>query len=292
MTRHAEAPTDLAKEMTLTSPIKILFVSANALSPVRLPIRPEEEYRRIESKLRAGKHARLFKLLLPLFATRIEDLQEGLGYHRPHVLHFAGHATPSGIELEHEDGYVAQVDIQTLTRLCGAVNSPAFGSGGNVLKLVVLHACSTATIAEALTTVVDFAVGMPNDVWDKDSINFGPAFYSSLANGQSLEAALQASFAVTRTKNYFTNHTPRLFHRPGTNPAAPFIAHILGQAVENTQPPSPIKRVSRPPKGPREKPAEMAPPGKRRRIWDEETKAEINLGEERKRMLEARRKKR
>lgn len=276
----------------MTARIKVLFVSANAPSSVRLPIRPEEEYRRIESRFRAGRHARLFQLL-SLTAARIEDLQEGLDYHQPHVVHFAGHATPSGIELEDEHSRVVKVDVQALSQLFRAANSPAFGSGGNGLKLVVLHACSTASIAEALTSVVDFAVGMPNDVWDKDSINFAPLFYGSLFNGRSLKAALTSSFEVMRTKDYRTNHAPQLFHRPGADPAVPFIAHFIDRAVNNTQPPPAVEPARRPPEKPWEKKAKDGPPGKKNASrWRREEEKQRERDIEREQVLAARRKKR
>lgn len=230
----------------MTSQIEILFVSANAPSPILRPrIRPEEEYRNIQLKLLAGKHAGLFKLLPPLLATRIDDLHEGLNYHRPHVVHFAGHASPSGIELENEDGVIVKVDIQSLTRLFEAVNRPVFDSDGGRVKLIVLHACSTVGHAEALTAAADFAIGTPADVWDKDSINFAPAFYNSLANGHSPEAALASALVVTKTKNYLSDHALKLFNRPGTDPSLPFITHVLGGSAVN------VEDTPVPPQGPR-----------------------------------------
>lgn len=250
------------EEMPLTSQIEILFVSANALSPIhRQRIRPEEEYRDIKHKLLKGRHGRLFKLLPPLFATRIDDLQEGLSYHRPHVVHFAGHASPSGIELENEYGRVVKVSIQSLTHLFEAVNRPAFNSDGGRVKLIVLHACSTVGHAEALSAVADFTIGTPADVRDEDSINFAPAFYSALANGQSLVAALASARAVAKTKNYLTEHALELFCKRGADPNLPFITHVLGWSAAGVKRPRAVKDVPPPSEG---RPGEGPRPAQRK----------------------------
>ncbi len=252
----------------MTSQIEILFVSANAPSPIlRQRIRPEEEYRDIRRGLQAGKQARLFKLLPPLFATRIDDLHEGLSYHRPHVVHFAGHAGPSGIELENEHGLVVKVDIQSLTCLFEAVNRPVFDSGGGRVKLVVLHACSTVGHAEALTAAADFAIGTPADVWDEDSINFAPAFYNSLANGHSLEAALASASVITKTKNYLSNHALKLFSRPDADPNLPFITHVRSSLTADSMLPPTFDHSPDPPHG-RQRQAQTSQPAKKvRKVW-------------------------
>lgn len=217
----------------MTRIIKILYFSANAPDSTARPrIRPDEEFREIGEKLRDGTYCHRFRLLEPLFATRINDLQARLSYDLPHVVHFAGHGSPSGIELEDEAGGIKTVNMQALMDIFGALRGRAYGSGDHRVNLVVLNACCTRVHAESLTAVSDFAIGTASEVWDKDAINFAASFYNSLANGLSLDSALVSGLGVTKIKNYNANHAPKLFSKEDADPTTPFIEHVLGPLPE------------------------------------------------------------
>lgn len=56
--------------------------------------------------------------------------------------------------------------------------------------LVVLNACKSAAQLDSLLGKVAMAIGMDDSIGDIDAIVFATRFYSTLAEGQSVEAAL------------------------------------------------------------------------------------------------------
>src|SRR5262249_21941303 len=72
--------------------IQILFVSANPHGTP--PLNLDEEAREIEAKLRAAKHRDSLQLITK-WAARPDDLLQSLNEHKPHVVHFSGHGSPT-----------------------------------------------------------------------------------------------------------------------------------------------------------------------------------------------------
>src|ERR1700730_1289523 len=72
--------------------IKILFVSANPAGTTQLKL--DEEVREIEAKIRAAQHRDSLQLITK-WAARPDDLLQALNEHKPHVVHFSGHGSPT-----------------------------------------------------------------------------------------------------------------------------------------------------------------------------------------------------
>jgi hypothetical protein len=72
--------------------IKILFVSSN---PERMPhLKLDEEVREIQTKLRAAEYRDSLELITK-WAARPDDLLQSLNEHKPHIVHFSGHGSPT-----------------------------------------------------------------------------------------------------------------------------------------------------------------------------------------------------
>src|SRR5262249_45142189 len=87
-----QPPEPLMPTSTENTVIKSLFLAAN---PARTYLALDEEVRAIDAKIRGAEHRDRLSLL-PHLAVRLDDLSGILLRHKPHVVHFSGHGTPSG----------------------------------------------------------------------------------------------------------------------------------------------------------------------------------------------------
>ncbi len=74
------------------SKIRILFLSSNPTGTV--PLKLDEEVREIEAKIRAAEHRDSLELITK-WAVRPDDLLQSLNQHKPHIVHFSGHGSPT-----------------------------------------------------------------------------------------------------------------------------------------------------------------------------------------------------
>ena len=160
--------------------LRILYLTATPEGDLRV----DHEIRRVKAAVRAATHRDLIEIEhLP--AATAGDLLDGLTRFRPHVLHFSGHANEDMLVLdrddpEHNEGHEVATDL--FQRAIAAVDQPP--------TLVVLNACESAAQLPGLLTKVPFAIGMSDTVGDVDTIVFATRFYSAVAEGQSVQAAL------------------------------------------------------------------------------------------------------
>lgn len=161
-------------------PIKILFLAASPQDNVTL--RTAEEARTIELALRQASHP---FTLLHHGAVQVDDLQQHLLRHQPHIVHFSGHgSTQNAIFLQDAAGKSVAVQATALRDL--------FRLGQPHLRCVLLNACSTAPQAAAIAEVVDCVIGMSAAIRDDAAQLFAVAFYGALAAGQSVKTAFAA----------------------------------------------------------------------------------------------------
>jgi hypothetical protein len=160
--------------------LRILYATATSRGDLRV----DEEIRRVKAAVRAATHHDQI-LIEHLPAATPSDLLDGLTSFRPHVVHFSGHA----------DEKVLEFDTGSVDRGPGkVVTADAFKNAINASDeppiLVVLNACKSAAQLQSLLGKVAFAVGMNDSVGDADAITFATRFYRTLAEGQSVNAAL------------------------------------------------------------------------------------------------------
>jgi CHAT domain-containing protein len=142
--------------------IKILFVSANPAGTAQRKL--DEESREIEAKLRAAEHRDSFELITK-WAVRPDDLLQSLNQHKPHVVHFGGHGSPTEeIVLLDNLGKPKPVSKEALVHLFRALKDN--------IRVVVLNACFSQPQAEAITGEIDCAVGMTRAIGADAAITF------------------------------------------------------------------------------------------------------------------------
>ncbi len=130
-----------------------------------------------------------------LFPPTLENLRHALAFGDANsayqIVHFIGHGNTAGLALEDEFGREQFVPVAELT--AAFKNSRA--------KLVVLNACETRPLAQALQHAgIPSVIGTRDPIADKAAKIFSETFYSRLALGQSLQTAFDAAQEILTGK--------------------------------------------------------------------------------------------
>jgi hypothetical protein len=144
----------------------------------------------------------------------------------PRVLHFAGHGEQGrGIVMDGGDA------LQTgeLVRLLAHFR--------DTVRVVVLNACTTLPVAEALSPLVDYVIGTEAPVMDQAAIAFSRAFYGALAFGQTVPDAFALASNELAIERFSDSRAYRLLVRPGVVPAP---LHPPAQAAAPAVAPGPV----------------------------------------------------
>jgi hypothetical protein len=214
--------------------IKVLFLASDPFRD-RAPLRLDEEVRAIEHAIRRGR-ARDRVKLVPYFAARTRDLQDALMLHDPQVVHFAGHGGDRGvIYMGDAHGRPGAVGKEALAEL--------FGILSEWIKVVVLNGCDTLPVVEALSEVVDYAIGMNQPLSDVSAIAFAEAFYGALGMGKTVKMSFDLAVSQLRIDGNAESAIPVLRIRPGVDPTVPLAAppHLPSPAANGgagAQPPN------------------------------------------------------
>ena len=188
--------------------IRVLFLAA---SPKVSPLSLDEEIREITAKIRAAEHRDSLEVI-SRWAVRPDDLQQALLEHRPHILHFSGHGNDlEELVLLDGKGNPKPVSKAAIVHLLGVLKDN--------LRLVVLNACFSRPQAEAITQMIDCAVGMNRAVGDKAAIKFAAAFYGAVGFGRSLQTAFDLGRSALMLDDIPEDSTPELVSRAGVDPA-------------------------------------------------------------------------
>lgn len=223
----------------MTEQLKILFLSANPKNITH--IRLDEEVREVDEKIRMGEFRDQLSLI-PHLAVRPDDLHQTLLRHRPHILHFSGHGSPTeGIVLEDNNGLTRFVSTEALAALFRAIKDN--------LRIVVLNACYSSVQAKAISQTVDFTIGMQKAIGDHSAIVFSAALYRGLAYGRSVQESFDLGVNALMLAGIPEAHTPVLLKKRGAKAAETYLLmppsdKHRGGKEETAKPTSPNQNVS------------------------------------------------
>jgi hypothetical protein len=191
---------------------RLLIVSANPWPTARIVV--DTETREIWERIQEGPCREQFDLHVQT-ALRPGDLQRLLLTYQPHIVHFIGHGNKAKqLILEGTPGRAKTVDNGGLAQV--------FALYRRHLRLVVLNACFTQTLARAITETVDFAVGTNKGIGDKAGVAFAGAFYRALSFGKSVRDAFASAKAELGLTRMPRTQGIELFVRNGLNESDSF----------------------------------------------------------------------
>ena len=204
----------------IQKPLKIMAMIASPAGSDYAPLDVEREWEQLKDTLAPLEAQGLVKLVRPEKAT-LNALQRHLRQEDFHVFHFIGHgkfdqAACEGLLLfETEDGHGRPLNGEYLGSLL-ADHDP--------LRLVVLNACEGARTSQldpfsgvAQTLVqqgIPAVIAMQFEITDQAAISFAREFYSALAEGYPVDAALAVvRKAIFAQENDIEWGTPVCFTR-------------------------------------------------------------------------------
>jgi hypothetical protein len=218
----------------------ILFLAANPQDTGRLAL--DREARSIHIELKRSGHRDRFDFVTRWAAEPLDLLRE-LRELKPTVVHFSGHGggsrdgaadaaqgrdvvapaapgdAPSGLVFQSAAGGAQVVLPEAIAQ--------AFGSVDAGVRLVVLSACFTDPIAEALLAHVDCIVGMSGAIHDAAACSFAIGFYGGLGEHESIDAAFAQGKAAIQLDGLPHAERPQLKVRDGFDPARLILADIV-----------------------------------------------------------------
>ena len=204
---------------------KILFLAANPQGTGQLSL--DEESRQIDQKIRASDHRDVLEFI-PKFAVRPDDLLQYLNQATTEVVHFSGHGSPTDeIILLDARGEPKRVSKAAIKQLFMALKD-------NV-RVVVLNACFSRPQAEAITEVIDCAVGMKKAIGYNAAIVFAASFYRAIGFGRSVQEAFDQGKTALMLEGIAEENTPELLVRQGADPTSIF---LIGQSPSGISAPT------------------------------------------------------
>lgn len=206
-------------------PLRVLYLTANphaiettiqhldgSIETNGTWLRVDQEVRQVKQSLRASKWRDSVSVEHLPAATGI-DLINGLNDHRPHVVHFSGHASAWGVLLEDDAGSQdgAGVEFALLAKVLGATDEPP--------RLVVLNACESLVGADDLLQTVPTIIGMSDSITDLAAVTFAARFYAAIASAQSVAAAVEQARTAMQMASLEDSDLPEVRTRKDVDPA-------------------------------------------------------------------------
>ncbi|MEZ4629272.1 MAG: SUMF1/EgtB/PvdO family nonheme iron enzyme [Deinococcales bacterium] len=191
--------------------IKILFLAASPRDMDKLAL--FEELDGVRQILKRAPFRKRF-ILEQEWAVQADELQDHLLDHRPNILHFSRHGSKSGgIYLETVTGDRQLVrgdgDFETSPKLGNSAIAELIGLIGDEISCVVLNACYTEPLAQAIIEHVEYVVGMGRAITDDAAIAFSKGFYRGLGQGFDVEKAYRLGCNQINIHNLREEQTPK-----------------------------------------------------------------------------------
>ncbi len=192
--------------------VKILSLNASPESYPR--VRGDEEAREVDKAIRSARYGEEFEFITKWAVTptgMVSELEE----HCPAIVHYSGHGIPDmGLLFEDDErgGVGTVIGPTTLARVFQVV-------GGDV-RLVVLNACHSKTLADKIVQMVDCVVGLPGENEKQAAICFARSFYGAIASGSSVQDAYERALLSLSLDQIEENAHPILVTAEGGDASA------------------------------------------------------------------------
>jgi CHAT domain len=188
--------------------LRLLFVCAGPKDATCLSL--EEEIHQITTWLKSGPFGDRIAIE-SVFGAKQNDLRLALLTHKPHILHFSGHGTDSGIVLENDSGTSYVFEFQQLAQLLTAFHDN--------LHMVVLNACNSSHRADTLLQSVDCVIGMNHKIIDRSAIAFAAALYVAVGFDRTIRECFISGKSALKDADIPQSHFPMLLSKDGFDPS-------------------------------------------------------------------------
>ena len=217
LVRYIELP-ETPRPLKIAPPLRVLVMISSPGDYETLDV--ELEWQKLNDAVRelsANNLVQLERLEAPTLSALRKKLRQG----QYHVLHFIGHG---GFDAQSQDGVLILADEQGRGRRTGGQYLATVLTDHKSMRLVVLNACEGgrtsrtdpfAGVAQSLVQQgIPAVIAMQFEITDEASITFAHEFYSALADGYPVDAALSgARSAIFTDVNDLEWGTPVLYLR-------------------------------------------------------------------------------
>ncbi len=177
---RADAPIpDVDVEPRLQTKLRVLVLAANQdWGGIQLDL--DEEMRSLQVELGSVRFRDQISLKV-IHSVRPDDLLRHVRSEKPHIVHFSGHASKTGIALRDDRGGSIEVTGSALRRFLK----------DRGVQLLVLNACYTQDLCTEASKVVGAVVGTTEGISDEQAQRFSTAFYRAIGDGLSVGEAFR-----------------------------------------------------------------------------------------------------
>ncbi|MBI1299670.1 SUMF1/EgtB/PvdO family nonheme iron enzyme [bacterium] len=240
-------------ELGVQSPLRVLAFISNPSDPsLRLDV--DREWQKLQEAL-ADLQTRGLVILEKAEKADLKTLQRRRRGDF-HVLHFIGHGV---YDADIEEGQIILEDDQGATQLVSAATLATLLHNHRSLRLVLLNACNGGItsqnnpfngVAQALIQQgIPSVIAMQAEISDGAAIAFAHEFYSAIAEGYPVDAAVTEGRIAIYASGSGEWATPVFFSRSPDNRliALPIVAEPVPQvqAAALSAPPAPLPRQQR-----------------------------------------------
>jgi hypothetical protein len=217
LVRYLELP-ERIKPLAVEAPIRVLVAISSPSNYPKLDV--EREWSQLQDALQPLIGSGLV-IMERLTNPRLSVLRDKLRGGEYHMLHFIGHG---GFDTGSDEGALVFCDQEGKGRIVGAQRFGTILHDHQSLRLVILNACEGSRTSEkdpfagtAQTLVqqgVPAVIAMQFEITDPAAITFAKEFYTVVAGGHPVDAALaQARLAIFADENDIEWGTPVLYMR-------------------------------------------------------------------------------
>ncbi len=101
----------------------------------------------------------------------------------------------------------------------------------HLIRVVILNACYSQLQAQAITKVIDCAIGMNTAIGDKAAINFASAFYRAIGFDRSIQQAFEQGKVSLLLEGIPEDKTPEIFIRQGVDISRLFLLSSVTHSI-------------------------------------------------------------
>ena len=167
--------------------LRVLYLLANPHVYDGRRLRPEVEVCAVREFVERSPHGGLVDIRERHAAT-FDDFAKELVRFRPHVVHFAGHATPGSLEFDNAklgwESAGVPVPFEAIAQALAESEVP--------VRLLVLNACESLERADIFLESVPAVIGTTRIINDTEATLFASHFYEAVASGESIRTAIEA----------------------------------------------------------------------------------------------------